>query len=231
VPATDGEQAERIRPDPASLPAAIRPSTVEPVLCDQCWKVEAYYLRADGEPNAKTDLLFATLDQASGVVRSPEYLAAEKALFDRDLCYACFDTLAKANHERYPPLDLPKEYPENQSLVSSGQSAPDFGVSGDNLLAFPTKSKRGRPKVSPADSHRVSIEQVSKNTYAVRIRWKREDGSEDGVVVNRLTDSIVREIKRSKNRYEQFKKQTLISWKPGTVRKGDEARADTLGSV
>src|SRR5262249_54686478 len=134
-----------------------------------------------------------------------------------------------------PPSPLPVEAPSNekQSSKTSGQVAPDFAVSEEdgNLVTFPSKSKRGRPKISAADSHRVSVEQVSKNTYAVRIRWKREDGSEDGVVVNRLTDSIVREIKRSKNRYEQFKEQTLISWKLRAVRKSDDARTDTISAV
>jgi hypothetical protein len=59
----------------------------------------------------------------------------------------------------------------------------------------------------------------------------RADGVEDGLVVNRLRDDIVKEIKRSKKRYEQFKAQTLGSWKPGTVRTGHEAQADTVGDV
>jgi hypothetical protein len=122
----------------------------------------------------------------------------------------------------------------------SGQRAPDFGVSGaddaepDNLVIFPAPVKasaRGRPRKT-GDTYRVSVEQVSKHTYAVRIRWKREDGSDDpGVVVNRLTDKIVKEIQRSKKRYEQFKAQTLISWKSGAIRKGDIPRTDTIGLV
>ena len=122
----------------------------------------------------------------------------------------------------------------------SGQRAPAFGVSEDdgaepdNLVIFPTPVKtsaRGRPRKT-GDTYRVSVEQVSKHTYAVRIRWKREDGSDDpGVVVNRLTDKIVKEIQRSKKRYEQFKTQTLISWKSGAIRKGDLPRADTISLV
>jgi len=59
----------------------------------------------------------------------------------------------------------------------------------------------------------------------------RKDGVEDGVVVNRLRDDIVKEIKRSKKRYEQFKAQTLSSWKPGAVRTGHETGANTVGDV
>jgi hypothetical protein len=56
------------------------------------------------------------------------------------------------------------------------------------VLAFPSpRSKRGRPPQSAAESYRVSVEKVSLNTYAVRIGWKREDGSAyHGFVVNRL---------------------------------------------
>jgi len=92
----------------------------------------------------------------------------------------------------------------------------------DNLYQFPAPSKRGRPRKS-GDDYRVSVEQVSKHTYAVRLRWKRADGVEDGVVVNRLRDDIVREIKRSKKRYEQFKAQTIASWKSRAVRQSHGA--------
>jgi len=92
----------------------------------------------------------------------------------------------------------------------------------DNVVAFPSKSRRGRPRKS-GDDYRVSVEQVSKHTYAVRLRWTRTDGSEDGMVVNRLRDDIVKEIKRSKKRYEQFKTQTIANWKSRTVRQSHGA--------
>jgi CRISPR/Cas system-associated exonuclease Cas4 (RecB family) len=91
------------------------------------------------------------------------------------------------------------------------------------VLAFPSRSKRGRKPKDAADSYRVSVEQVSKNTYAVRIRWKRPDRSEDGIVVNRLRGDIVKEIKRSKKRYDQFKTQTIASWNSRAVRQSDGA--------
>jgi len=121
---------------------------------------------------------------------------------------------------------------DNQATDQPGATAPGLRVSdeADNVVAFPVKSKRGRPKKS-GDDPRVSVEQVSKHTYAVRIRWMRADGVEDGVVVNRLRDDILKEIKRRKKRYEQFKAQTLSSWKPRTVRTGDQAGTDTVGSV
>jgi hypothetical protein len=98
----------------------------------------------------------------------------------------------------------------------------------DNL----DKPVRGRKRKNLNDTYRVSVEKVSKNTYAVRIRWKREDGSDDpGVVVNRLTDSVAKEIKRSKKRYEQFKKQTIENWKSGTIRQSQQVGANTLGVV
>lgn len=120
-----------------------------------------------------------------------------------------------------PPAPSPAREPstiERKTPEPSGHSAPDFGVAEDdetltqrieqvsddeaapdNLVIFPTPAKapaRGRPRKT-GDTYRVSVEQVSKHTYAVRIRWKREDGSDDpGVVVNRLTDKIVKEIQR-----------------------------------
>jgi hypothetical protein len=129
-----------------------------------------------------------------------------------------------------------------ENTETSGQSAPDFGISGeaeesgagaDNLVRFPAAekgAKRGRPKKT-GDEPRVSVEQVSKHTFAVRLRWMREDGVEDGVVVNRLRDDVVKEIKRSKKRYEQFKAQTIASWKSRAIRKGDDPRTDTVGVV
>ena len=149
--------------------------------------------------------------------------------------------------ERIRPDPLPALAPAQASPSSeaekpeeSGKRAPDIRVSEDdeaepdNLVMFPAPAKasaRGRPRKT-GDTYRVSVEQVSKHTYAVRIRWKREDGSDDpGVVVNRLTDKIVKEIQRSKKRYEQFKAQTLFSWKSGAIRKGDIPRTDTIGLV
>ena len=38
----------------------------------------------------------------------------------------------------------------------------------------------------------MSVEQVSKRTYAVRLRWMRADGVKDGVVMNRFRDDIVK---------------------------------------
>ena len=64
--------------------------------------------------------------------------------------------------------------------------------SPNNLVKFPVKSKRGRPRKTGAD-YRVSVEQVSKRTCAVRLRWMRADGVKDGVLVNRLHDDIVGE--------------------------------------
>src|SRR5262245_19714693 len=124
--------------------------------------------------------------------------------------------------------------PSNDNSTDSQPdvSAPGIRVSDepDNLYKFPVKSKRGRPRKS-GDDYRVSVEQVSKHTYAVRIRWKRADGSEDGVVVNRMRADIVKEIQRSKKRYEQFKAQTIASWKSRAVRQSDGARTDTVGNV
>ena len=149
--------------------------------------------------------------------------------------------------ERIRPDPLPAAAPaqtspsievEEEEIDESGEQSPAIRVSEDdeaepdNLVIFPTKTPaRGRPRKT-GDTYRVSVEQVSKHTYAVRIRWKREDGSDDpGVVVNRLTDKIVKEIQRSKKRYEQFKAQTLISWKSGAVRQGDIPRTDTIGLI
>jgi hypothetical protein len=119
-----------------------------------------------------------------------------------------------------------KDPPESTSVpigtdVTEPDSASATGTDGGVVVPFQPKPKRGRPKKT-GDTYRVSVEKVSLNTYAVRIRWKREDGTDDpGVVVNRLTDDIVKEIKRSKKRYEQFKAQTLISWKSGAIRQGN----------
>jgi hypothetical protein len=111
------------------------------------------------------------------------------------------------------PVKLPEPQPEPES---------DQLPIADNVVAFPAKSKRGRPRKT-GDDYRVSVEQVSKHTYAVRLRWKRADGTEDGVVVNRLRADIVKEIQRSKKRYEQFKAQTIASWKSRAVRQSHGA--------
>jgi len=141
-------------------------------------------------------------------------------------------TASNAPSSVEPPASSIAPSTDNENPEAPGANAPGLRVSdeADNVVAFPVKSKRGRPKKS-GDDPRVSVEQVSKHTYAVRIRWMRADGVEDGVVVNRLRDDIVKEIKRSKKRYEQFKVQTLSSWKPGTVRTSDQVGADTIGPV
>lgn len=97
-----------------------------------------------------------------------------------------------------------------------------------NVVRFP--SRRGRPQKSSTEP-RVSVEQVSKGTHVVRIRWIREDGVKDGVVVNRLKNNVVKEIKRTIKRYEQFKEATLASWKSRTVREGNETGTDPQRNV
>jgi hypothetical protein len=107
-------------------------------------------------------------------------------------------------------------------MESSVLIPPSAQTQPPNVVKFP--SRRGRKRKNPADSYRVSVEKVSLNTYAVRIRWKRSDGSDDpGVVVNRLSDSVVKQIKRKKKVYEAFKQQTLNSWKSGTIRESEQA--------
>jgi hypothetical protein len=112
--------------------------------------------------------------------------------------------------------------PEPIQADEDTESAKREAPTPDNLYQFPVKSKRGRPRKT-GDDYRVSVEQVSKHTYAVRLRWKRADGVEDGIVVNRLRDDIVKEIQRSKKHYEQFKAQTIASWKSRAVRQSHGA--------
>lgn len=139
-----------------------------------------------------------------------------------------------------PPGESAEEKPVTETEAESQPPKEDPGDEPDEsdeetaeVFNFPArKSRRGRPTKSAADSYRVSVEKVSLNTYAVRIRWKREDGSDHpGVVINRLNDAIVKEIKRSKNRYEQFKSQTLSSWQSRAVRQGDQSRTNPRRAV
>src|SRR5262245_31413745 len=93
------------------------------------------------------------------------------------------------------PAEPPRKRPE-RALADDDPNKPPREVSSpNNLVKFPVKSKRGRPRKTGAD-YRVSVEQVSKHTYAVRLRWMRADGVKDGVVVNRFRDDIVRRVSK-----------------------------------
>ena len=77
------------------------------------------------------------------------------------------------------------------------------------MVKFAAKSKRGRPRKTGGE-YRVSVEQVSKRTCAVRLRWMRADGVEDCAVVNRFADAALARIETKQIWREGIVLDTLL---------------------
>jgi len=125
------------------------------------------------------------------------------------------------------------EQVEKAKPKSSGQRAPDFGVSEniepdqsfepsddeaepDNLVMFPTPetaSRRGRKALE--ERYRMDYVKASRNTWAFRIRPR--DDSFPPVVIRRVDEQTFKQITRSKKRYAKFQATQINQFKQRAV--------------